>query len=199
MSERAVTLGVVKRLRDAFGDSAGEFVHDAPDLKPPQAACSFRDSPFLVTVGRASSSPGPVGGGDADDQVYTVQVCVTAWLAYAPADRQGAELDGPVPDPLFAEVDPPTDLQVGAKEVADRVKAYLIKSYPAIADMDSYIAGVNVTTNGFIEPFKTCTVGDAQPQPPSWIGSDDQSEAKEIWTVTLTLGGARRVRVQGTL
>lgn len=200
MSHRAVGLGLQDHLRAALGDADGRFVFYQPDLRPPPAACSFRTAPFVVTVGQVSSSPGPAQGGDAYDQVFTCQVCLTAWMAYAPADRQGVEAAGEPnadggADPFAGDFTPATE--DGVLDAADRVGVHLAKSWAAVAAMNARIAGAGASIDGFVEPFHSVTVGPLDDAPPSWVGAEGRADAGEVKKVTLTLSGARRIRARG--
>lgn len=201
MSHRAVVLGIVDRLRDALGDPDGRFVFHSPDLRPPPAACSFRDRPFIVTVGQSSATPGPVGGYDASDWVYTAQVCLTAWVGYAPLDRQGGELAGlEVADNSqteFAQL-AGCGSDEGILDAADIIAVALCKGYETVDAMNARIPGVGTTTNGFVEPFDRASVGPCEDAPATHVHAAGQLTAGEVKKVVITVAGARRLRHRGT-
>lgn len=200
MSHRAIGLGLEDRLRAVFNDTDGRFVFFEPGLKPPPAACSFRTTPFVVTVGQISSSPGQIQGGDASDQVFTCQVCVTAWMAYAPQDRQGVEAAGePNADggsTGFAAASTVVT-EDGVMDCADRIAAALVKTWPTVAALNARVYGVGTTTNGFVEPFGNASIGTLDDAPPAWVGSEQKGESG-VKKITITLSGLRRIRATGT-
>lgn len=202
MSHRAVSLGIVDRLRDAIGDPDGRFVFHSPDLRPPPAACSFRDRPFIVTVGQTAASPGPIQGNDVSDWVYTAQICITAWMGYAPIDRQGGEVAGLE----IGENDQSEFAQMagagsdeGILDAADMIGVYLTKGYETVNAMNARIPGFGTTTNGFIEPFHTAAIGACEDAQASHVHAEGQLTAGEVKKVIITVSGARRIRPRGML
>ncbi|MEB3269966.1 MAG: hypothetical protein VKJ09_15605 [Leptolyngbya sp.] len=189
---------MVDRLRTAFGDAEGKVVFKSDDLRPPPAACSFRTSPFVVTVGRVSVQRGPTQGGDPNDGVYTLQVAVTAWAAYAPWDRQSLETAGPTDQSGFAQ-ESPAEAVDGIEETADAVAAYLQEDWATVVAANARVPGYAAgTANGFCEPFHTHAVGDVEDAPPSWVHSEGKDDSAPVKKIVVTLSGARRIRVQGT-
>lgn len=200
MSKRALALGVVDRLRSAFGDTAGEFVFKSDDLRPPPAACSFQTVPFILTVGSVSVQKGPTNGGDSNDQVYTLQVCVTAWMGYSPWDRQSLDTGGETDQTGFAQDgDVEETTEEGMESVADRVVTYLLEDWTTVQFVNARIPGAGVSTNGFVEPFHNPSIGDVEPAGNQWVHSDGKDDAQGIKKLVVTLSGARRIRIQGTL
>jgi hypothetical protein len=208
MSEAALVKGVVSRLRTAFGDSAGAHVFPSDDLKPPPGTSTFRTAPYCVTVGRASSVRGDTRSGDVNDQVYTLSVCVTAWLGHLPQDRQAHDIFSAAPnvtDPataappsLFAQSSTAAEDTDGIAEVADQIIAHLAEDWDTVSACNAQLGGYDSDTNGFIEPFHNHAKGDAQNAGGDWVGSEDKVK-NEVKTLTVTLSGMRRIRVRGTL
>jgi hypothetical protein len=133
-----------------------------------------------------------------NDLVYTLQVCVTAWMGWSPVDRQPLETGGTTDQTGFAQ-DPSSDTEDGMELVAEKVVAYLQESWPAITAVNARIPGYGTTTNGFIEPFHSNSIGDMEDAPNSWVHADGRDDAGTIKKLIVTLTGARRIRVQGTL
>lgn len=200
MSRKALALGVVDRLRSALGDTESKFVFKSNDLRPPPAACSFRSSPFVVTVGRVSGQRGPTQGGDANDTVYSVQVAITGWTAYAPFDRQSLETAMPTDQTGFAQDGDIDDSGDGLEDVAEKVVSYLQQDWATVTAVNARIPGAGTTTNGFCEPFQSHAIGDVEDADASWVHADPKSSGDlGIKKIVVTLSGARRIRVQGTL
>jgi hypothetical protein len=197
MSRRALALGVVDRLRSAFGDTDGLYVFKSDDLRPAAGDCSFRTGPFVVTVGRVSASRGPTQSGDVNDQVYTLQVCVTAWMGFSPWDRQGSETAGDTDQSEFAQ-DPVEMTEDGLEDVVEAIVTYLEEDWDTIVAVNANISGAGVTTNGFMEPFHQHSVGDIEDAPNKWVHADGSDDAGTIKKLVVTMSGARRIRVRGT-
>ena len=89
--------------------------------------------------------------------------------------------------------------QDGIELVAERGQSYLQESWTTVAAINARIPGYNVTTNGFIEPFHTHSIGDIEDAPNSWVHADGRDDAGTIKKLVVTLTGARRIRVQGTV
>jgi len=200
MSERALSLGIAKHLRTLAGDTDGSRIGYQPDMKPPPAS-----GQWYISIGRPSSSRGPASGGDVNDRVYNVQVCLTLKLGYAPMDRHGHELANPASDPDFAGPLTPTTQETdwmpedGMLDFADKIAGYLIESYATINAANTFISGFGGTTNGFVEPFHQVSIGDVQSPGASWCYGEGGDDAGEVRTITISCSGARRIRARGTL
>lgn len=196
MSERALSLGCVKRIAEAIGDSDGHFVGYRPTLKPP-----FFSGQWFVSVGRTTSSRGKTTSGDVNDRVYTTQVCVTCKYGYAPDDRAPDEASAVLEEWDWGDYASLANSRPPILDLADRIGGLLIEDYGLVNDADTFIKNVGVDTNGFVEPFHQMTVGDIQTPGPAWCGGDGggSDDATTVETVTITLSGARRLRVLGTL
>lgn len=212
MSERAAVLGVVDRIRQVPvqssvvppgglpADTDGWHVFASPDLRPPPAASSYTTAPYIVTVGKASSARGPTAGGDINDRVYTVQVCVTGWLGYAPLDRQAGEVYAPATDasPFAEQAESAANDAYGLAEVADHLSVTLVEDYATLAACNARVPSAGTLANGFCEPFHQCSVGTVETVGADWVGADGQLPAAEVQRVIVTLSGLRRIRAQGT-
>ena len=208
MSASALVKGVVNRLRDALGDADGRHVFPSHDLRPPPGTSTFRAAPYVVTVGKCTSVRGDTKSGDCLDQVYSLSVCVTAWMGFSPQDRQAQDIfavatdvtnpaTGTAPN-LWGQPAADTPVDDGMAEVAERIAVALNEDFATLTAANAMLGGYDATTNGFVEPFHQFSLGDVQEANGSWVGSDDKLAAGEVKTVTVVLSGARRIRVQGT-
>jgi len=199
MSKRALALGIVARLRTIYDDMDGSHFGYQPKLMPPPAS-----GQWYVSVGRVSSAKGTTQSGDVNDQVYTVQIAITVKMGYAPEDRQGAELTRSAPDQDFAGSTQPTtpgDWQLpspGLEEFADEIVGYLLEDYTVLNVANTYIAGFGTTTNGFVEPFHNDSIGDVEEKPAGWVGWES-ADAGQVQAITVTMSGARRIRLRGQI
>lgn len=193
MSERALALGIVKTLKDATGDSSGVYVGFRRHLRPVPMS-----GEFFISVGKLSSTRGPTLSGDVNDRVYTAQVCVTCRYAYAPEDRQDAEMSDDLTDAEWAGLGTVVERRPKIMDLIDRACGVLIESYTVVSNCNTFIDGFNTTTNGFVEPAHQMVIGEIEPRPPSWVGGEGSDVAGSIESVTATISGWRRIRIRGT-
>lgn len=197
-SHRALALGIQKTLRDAFADPDGKRIGIAPpNLQPPAVA-----GQWYVAIGQENSVRGPSNSGDLIDEVYTVQIVVTAKTAYVPYDRLGWETHGPAGATQIAAAAAVSNpgLQPSATSVANKVHALLMEQYPVINNANLFVPGFNSLIDGFIEPFHRVSVSGVSDKPPSWVFSDAKNARPgELSFVTVTAEGARRLRTLGSV
>lgn len=196
-SHRAIELGVLKTLRDHFGDTAGERIGLAhPRLQPPAVA-----GQWFVGIGQATCQDGPAVGGDVQDDVYTLQISVTFKTAYAPYDRLGWEVNEPLSLPPIANAGSvvPAASTTSIVDVANTIRSLLRERYTVVNNANTFIAGFGSVTDGFVEPFHRVTVGPVEDKPPSWIFSDVKGRVGELSHVLVTATGARRIRAAGLI
>lgn len=196
-SHRAIELGVLKTLRDHFGDAAGERVGLAhPNLQPPAVA-----GQWFVSVGQATCQDGPAISGDTQDDVYTLQIAVTFKTAYAPYDRLGWEVNEPVTMPPIGNTGAvvPAATTLSIQDVANAVRAKLREQYAVVNNANSFISGFPADADGFVEPFHRVTVGPVTDKPPSWVFSEVKGRVGELSHCLITATGARRIRKAGVV
>lgn len=152
------------------------------------AAQLLQEPPPFVGQFFAAVVPGQVTQLDDNplslDETYGVVVAITHKLAYAPQDRRARQAllradDGPV-------------------RLGDRVGAFLHGSYGVLNAANALIPGFNADTNGFVEPLRLQSI-QYQPVDSGWLGSAGGDDDKPVYLITVVLGGARRVRVMGTV
>lgn len=194
-------MGVVRRLRRAFGDESGSYVGYSAALRPPPGMGQWYVSVGQNTCVTTCKDAGEVG-------THTVTVCATCKYAYAPTDRKGElELNTyGFPDlmpgfgsnglpPLFErpEVQPPIHW------LTHLAGDHLLGDYELLKDVNYYLgfdksgeshgtAGWNDSQWGAPVPFTQSSSGVIQPQDGTWVeaggGSRDGIEIK-----MLTLSG----------
>lgn len=181
MSIRAELKGFEAHLRLAFGDADGKRFGVQPRCQPPPWMGQFYTGIDFGGFDNSGDQTGP----ESDDRYYSALVVCTFRLAYAPTDRRGAELLGTAEDHLY--------------ELADRIAGHVIGSWELVARMNEHIAGFDVSTNGYVEPYKTASCGPLEERGPDWVHAGHAANPPTVFSVSLRFGGARRVRVLGTV
>lgn len=179
MSIRALCLGVEQRLRNVLGDAEGRKVGYQPSGRPPASAGQTYVSVKFAGYRTVSVTP------ECDDRQFDVAVMLTWKLAYAPQDRQGRQIAQEGQDYLL--------------DLADRVAGWLVGNWDVVNLANGFVTGAWVTTDGFVEPFDRAVCGEVQEMPPDWVGADDVEHPPTVLGMTITLSGARRIRVLGTV
>lgn len=178
MSIRALKLGVESRLRSAL--NANETtVGIQPNGQPPPAAGQHYVSIFgggWQTVGNEPSG---------DDRAYSLSLCLTYKMAYAPQDRRGAQaaLAG----------------QEYLDDLADQVTGYLLNDWTTMGLVNGFITGAGSSTNGFCEAFQSASCGPIEEKGPDWVWAEEAKHPPSVFCYTLTLRGARRIRLLETI
>ncbi len=186
MSQAALLKGVETRLRSAacLNDSTGKFVGVQRDGRPPNNAGQWYYS--IHSLGMTNADPNSL----SNDRAHAIGVTITARMAYAAPDRRGNQM-------TLAN-----ELLERAEAVADwlnqddlhRIAANEILGMTAQEAAD----GRSATVNGFIEPLRLTMIGPPIEMSPDWAGEsggdEDTGDEKNLLTVQVSLGDAKRVR-----
>lgn len=175
----ALILACESTLRAAFNWTDR---HCAAELEPqpPAAVGQFFASVVPGDVTQADDNP------QCLDEQYSLTVSLMFRLAYAPKDRKARE--------ALMQSD------TGPIRLASRVGATLHGSYAVLNAANALIPDFAVETNGFVEPLRLRGI-QYQMLGSEWAGGPpgDEDDDKPLYVATVSLGGARRVRVLGTV
>ena len=178
MSMDALILATEACLRTQFGWSERECTA-ALVPNPPMFAGQMHVTISPAGVQQQDENPQSLDG------LYDLVVALTFRLAEVPRDRKGRAK-------LLQDNN-------GPMRLGDRVGAFLHGSYAVLNAANALIPDFDVETNGFIEPLKLRAIT-YQEVDSAWVGAeadDDDAGDKNLYLVTVTVGGARRVRVLG--
>lgn len=179
MSIRACGLGIEQHLRNVFDDAEGKFVGFQLDGRPPVTMGQKYVAVHYLGSQTAAETP------DAEDRSYSFAVTATWKLTALPRDRQAKAAAQEGRDLLLDFIDQVPDL--------------LVENYDVVNLMNALITGFDVQTNGFIEPFHSCSVGMVEDKGADWIGAEHLDHPPTVKSVTATFRGCRRIRVRGTV
>lgn len=179
MSIRALCLGVEQRLRTVLSDPDGRKVGYQPSGRPPAAAGQTYVAVRFGGYRTLAQTP------ECDDRAFAVDLCLTWKLAYAPQDRQGAQITQEGTDHLL--------------DLADRLTGYLLNDWATMSLVNGFITGAGVTTDTFVEAFQQASCGPVEEKSAEWVGAEESDNPPTVLGMTITLSGARRIRVLGTV
>jgi hypothetical protein len=179
MSIRALCLGVEQRLRNVLADPDGKKVGYQPSGRPPASAGQTYVSVKFGGYQTVSVTP------ECDDRQFGVAVILTWKLAYAPQDRQGRQITQEGDAHLL--------------DLADRVAGWLVGNWDVVTLANGFITGAGATTDGFFETFDKAVCGEVEEKSAEWVGAEDAENPPTVLGMTITLSGARRIRVLGTV
>lgn len=179
MSSRALKLGVESRLRAALNDSVGETVGIQPDGRPPP----FAGQHYIAIYGGGWQTQG--GEPSGDDRAYSLMLSLTHKMGYAPQDRRGTEIA--------------TEGQDYLDDLSDQVIGYLLNDWTAMGLVNGFITGAGTATNGFVEAFQSASCGAVEMKGPDWVFAEEAKHPPSVFACTITLRGARRIRLLGTV
>lgn len=177
MSVRALCLGVRDHLRASFNDAQGLWITYQPLGDPPPVM----GQKHLVVRGAGRQWAGTEGG-DGHDKLYSVRVYAYWKMAAVPTDRRGQVL-----------LEEGTDFLL---DMIDQLPGYFVNQWAAINLANAKITGFGVSTNGFCQPFLSASDEDVEGYSPPWA---DPESPPTILRAAVTLRGARRVRLDGTV
>jgi hypothetical protein len=212
MSVRAVSLGIVKRLREALGDETGAHIGYRPSLRPPPVC-----GQWYVAVGQNSAVANGRYGSNYTEYRHTVVACLTFKYGYVPDDRLGSLItsstwnaDGSpeIAAEGRAALVEREEVQPGMMEMAELIQDCLIEDYETLKAINYFLgtdkngAVQTATTSPQVdtwwqmaEPFHSGTVGPPVAQDASWVGGTaGTGTGVDFWTMTVTVAGATSIR-----
>jgi hypothetical protein len=183
MSARALLKGVETRLRSAacLNDPDGKVSGVQPDGRPPGGAGQIYHA--IHWLGSSSEFDNPQG----QIVAHMIGVTTTVRLGYAPRDRRGQVITTPTELLDIAELIAGPGIVHGSYEVLAAANVLI----PGTAE---YVAahGGSATKNGFQEPLLLLDYGPVNEVSAEWVGA---SEGKDIYTVVVRFGRARRAQL----
>lgn len=178
MSLRALKLGVEARLKAAMHATA-DVVGIQPDGRPPAVFGQHYIAVYGGGWQTVANCP------EGDDRAYALSLGLTYRMGYAPRDRRGSEI-------AIAGQDYLDDL-------ADQVSGYLLNNWATMNLVNGFISGAGTTTNGFCEAFQSASCGPVEIKGPDWVNADADKHPPTVFACTVTVRGARRIRLLDTI
>lgn len=171
MADIALLQAVESSVRTLLGETtAGKNVGIHPDAQPPPFA-----GQWYVAIDGCDSTFGNDPNSLSLDEEFSVIIIVTYRMAYAPRDRVGAQ-----------------DLLTG--KLRQKARQVAVSQHMNYSVMNAANTTLGVLVNGFVEPLKLQSISRPQARGADWVYAEDSDNPPTVFTITIQLGGARRVQ-----